>query len=564
MKRSSLLATAVVFIALIALFLGLRIWASARAAELVGPATIREGPDGTIYIMSNNALYLHDREGGIIEKIPMNKFGIDLVIGDFWVYRNGDILLRRPVAQKLTVSGEAEMFARTGAGEKDRLGTGESILQRCSITTFRCRNFGTEGEVFDKITAFRISVDEEKGITYLSDTVAHRLLLLDGQGTIVQKSSESFQFPNHILLENDGLLYVTDTNNHRIAAVRTDRERFGAVEKEFKIVHPRSARKLTWPMAVAHAPDGRWWVINADDNMSYGIVMVLNQNGVFEKVVPLPPGADPFYLAVAGDRILISDPSLMRVYTADQSGNLLDDFGSLMFKLDLSQLRRERGHYEVLARVSMWALLVLLAGSLLLARQARIQEAKEQVTQRAQTASAAATSSGDRGVRRYDYHNLLGVHRIKFAVLTVLLAAALIFLVLISRGLTLFPKAFIPTALLGHFTLALFTFLHLKRSFVEIDEKGITYQGMSRTIQAPWAAIRKINVYGTSSKIVTEHGNFTIGAMEPADNPPAGWLELFQRKRAKYHKALIEEIQKRSPRATVNISWLVRHQWKRL
>jgi hypothetical protein len=135
---------------------------------------------------------------------------------------------------------------------------------------------------------------------------------------------------------------------------------------------------------------------------------------------------------------------------------------------------------------------------------------------------------------------------------------------MISRGLTLFPKAFIPTALLGHFVIALFTFLHLKRSYIEINEKGILYQGMSRTIYSPWAAVRKISVYGNTSRIVTDHGNFSIGLIEPADNPPGGWLDLFKRKRAKFHKELIEEIQKWAPRAKVNISWFVKYQWKRL
>lgn len=563
MKRSSLVFAALSMIVLIALFLGLRIWASARAASIVGPATIREGENGTIYIMSNNFLYLHDREGNFIDKIPMSKFGIDQVIGDFWTYRNGDLLLRRPVSQGLTIAGEAEMFARTGAGEKDRLGTGESILQQCSIRTFQCRTFGTEGEIFDKITAFRISVDEEKGTTFLSDTVGHRLLMLDSKGSVIKKSSEPFQFPNHIVLD-DGLLYITDTNNHRIAAVRTDKEGFGTVEKEFKIVHPRNARKPTWPMAVVHMSDKKWWVINADDNMSHGMVMILNQKGVYEQIVPLPGYADPFYLAVVGDRVLISDPSLMRVYTADQKGNLLDDFGSLTFKLDLSALRRERDHYEVLATVSMWALLILLVAALLLARQARLVEAAEATKEEARTAFNQEPSKGDHVTRRYDYHSIIGGYRIKFAVITVLLFVALSFLLLISRGLTLFPKAFIPTTLLGHFAIAFFTYMHLKRSYVEINEKGISYQGMSRTIYSPWNAVRKITVYGNSSKIVTDHGNFTIGAMEPAGNPPGGWLDMFRRKRAKFHKELIEEIQKRSPLAKVTISWFVRYQWKRL
>ena len=165
MKKSSLAYLAVVLIVLIALFLGLRIWASARAVSIMGPAAIHQGGDGAIYIMCNDFLYLHDSDGNFLNKIPSSNFGIAHFIGDFWVYRNGDLLLRRQVSQSLTISGEAELFARTGAGEQDRLGTGESILQRCDFGTFQCTTFGSGGDVFDKITAFSLMVDEEKGIT---------------------------------------------------------------------------------------------------------------------------------------------------------------------------------------------------------------------------------------------------------------------------------------------------------------------------------------------------------------------------------------------------------------
>ncbi len=562
MKKSTLSA-ALGLILLIALFLGLRLWAAARAVSFIGPAAIRQGANGTIYIMSNDFLYLTDTEGNLLDKIPASKFGIEHFIGDFWVYKNGDILLRR-ASQGLTVSGEAELFARTGAGEKDRLGTGESILQRCSIGTFQCKTFGSGGEVFDKITAFDLSVDEGTGITYLSDVVGHQLLMLDDNGHVMKRSNTPFQFPNQIALEDDGLLYVADCNNHRVAAVKTEKDDFGAVVKEFKLVHPRNPLKPTWPMSLAHTPDKKWWVINADDNMSNGIVMILNEKGGFEKVIPLPENADPLRLLVAGDRVLATDPSLMRVYSVSQNGELQDDFGSLSFKMDLSELRRERHGYEVIARVSMWALLVLLAGALLLARQARVQAAAEAAIHAKPGAVAGTTTRRDPGTRRYDYHSLIGPHRIKFAVITVLLVAAFSFFILISRGLTVFQKGFFPATLLGHFAISFFTYLHLKRSYVEINERGITYQGMIRNVQSPWNGVRKISVYGNTSRVVTDHGNFSIGAIEPADSPPCGLLDVFRRKRMAYHKELIEEIQRLAPQTKVNISWLVRYQWKRL
>ncbi len=550
-------------IVLIVVFLCLRVWASAKAVAITGPSAIKQRADGVIYIMSDDILYLHDEDGGFIDKIPSSRFGVSRFIGDFWVYKNGDILIRREVAQSLTISGWAEFFARTGAGEQDRLGTGESILQRCSIETFECNKFGGGGDVFDKLTAFSLLADEETGTTVLSDTVGHQLLMLDHRGNVIKRSKVPFHFPNQIALGNDGNLYVADTNNHRVVAVRAEQESFGTIVKEFRIVHPRNPLKLTWPMALAYLPDRKWWVINADDNMSYGIVMILNENGVFEKAVPLPGKADPLRLVPAGGNVLVTDPSAMRVYTVNQKGAVLNDFGSLVFLLDLSKLKRERGLYDMVATVSLWALILLLIGALVLARQARLQSSTEGVMQPGQSEDSRHVARAESVTLRYDYHSLLGIHRIKFAVITFLLLAAFSFFLLISRNLTLFHKQFFPAALLGHFAISFFSYLHLKRSYIELTEQGITYQGMSRHIVSPWNGVRKISVYGNTSKIVTDHGNFSIGAIEPADKQARGWLDLLRRQRATFHKQLIEEIQRRAPLAKLNVSWFVRLQWKR-
>ncbi len=564
MKKSTIAIAAVILLVIIGLFLYLRIWAFARAVAITGPSAIHIRENGMVYIMSNNFLYIHDKDGTFIDRIPMSKFGIDTVIGDFWVYKSGDLLLRRQVAQTLTVTGEAEMFARTGAGEKDRLGTGESILQRCNMGNFQCRNFGAGKNVFDKITAFSLMIDEDKGSAYLSDTVGHQLLMLDGDGNIIKKSNTPFQFPNQIVLGDDGLLYVADCNNHRVAAVNAGMDNFGAVEKEFKIIHPRLPGKPTWPMSLASASDKKWWVINADDNMSHGTVLILNENGRFVKTVLLPKGADPLRLAAVDDRVLITDPALMRVYAAGLNGALHEDFGSVSFKLDLSELRRQRRFYEVIAARSMWALLVLLGGALLLARLARVPAAESATRADGRPSYAGEQTLSLSGTRRYDYHSVIGLYRIRFAVITVILIVVLSFLFLISRGLTLFHREFIPITLLGHFVIAFFTLLHLKRSYVEITEQGITYQGMSRNVYSPWNGVKKISVRGKNSRVTTDYGNFSIGLVEPADSPPRGWLDFLRPKRLKYHKELIEEMRKRAPQAKVNISWLVRYQWKRL
>ncbi len=565
MRKSNATYLAVALLILIAFVLIVRLWASGRAAAVVGPTQIRLGENGIIYLLSDRKLYLHDKDGDLVDIIPIAKFGISgLVIGDFWVYKNGDILLRRQVDRALTVSGEAEMFARTGAGVNDRLGTGESILQRCSTTTFACETFGKGRDVFDRITTYRLAVDEEKGLTYLSDTIGHELLMLDDHGIVAAKSGASFQFPNQILLEEGGLLYVADTNNHRIAAVKTNRNAFGALEREFKIVHPRIPGKMTWPMAIAHTPDRKWWVINADDNMGDGIVMIHNEKGSFEKIVSLPPNADPLCLAVVGDRILLTDRTLMRVYQADLNGQLLDDFGSLLLKLDLSELRRKQRLYDSLAQISMWLLLVLLVSSFFVARQARLEQATQPQRQPDQRLAAGALSSGALLNKQYDYHSILGLHRIQFVVLTIMLLTAFAFFIMISRGMTVVHKQFMPLVLVAHVGSSLATYYKLKHSSVELTEQGITCNGWKKKITSPWMAVKKINVYGRNVKITTDYGNFSIGMVEPADSPARGWLDLLKPERAKFLKQLVNEIQKRAPGAKVTISLLVRRQWNRL
>jgi hypothetical protein len=138
------------------------------------------------------------------------------------------------------------------------------------------------------------------------------------------------------------------------------------------------------------------------------------------------------------------------------------------------------------------------------------------------------------------------------------------FLVLISRGLTVWHKQFMPATLLGHFTMSLFTYLQLKRSSVELTEQGITFQGMTRTVSSPWRGVRKVAVYGRTCKVVTDHGNFSIGSIEPAGSAERGWMDLWNRARYKFLKEVVEEIQKRSPTAKITISWLIKYQWRRL
>ena len=57
----------------------------------------------------------------------------------------------------------------------------------------------------------------------------------------------------------------------------------------------------------------------------------------FFRHVELPDDAAPTSIAVLADRVLVTDVSLMRVYSLALNGELQDDFGSLTLQIDSSK-----------------------------------------------------------------------------------------------------------------------------------------------------------------------------------------------------------------------------------
>jgi len=562
MKKNETKYIAAISIVLILLLLCLRIWASDVAVSFVGPTQIRMGQNGTVYTVSDNILYLHDKDGDLVDVVPLNKFGVEQFIGDFWIYKNGDILIRREVSQKLSAGRELEMYARLGSGEWDGLKDGESILQRCSMDSFACAKFGEGGETFGKITTFKLFVDEDRGHTYVADTLGHQLLGLDDHGVVSQRSHAIFKFPNQIVLENDGLLYVADTNHHRIAGVRTDADNFGIIKHEFRISGDNLIAGCVWPMSLARTPDNRWWVINAGNDMRNGDLVIYDNEGTVIKRVDLPDDADPMSLLALQDKVLVTDPSLMRIYTIGLDGRLLDDFGSTTFKLDASALLRNKRWHEGLSSLSLALMLALLVLALIMAWVSRQEEALPLQGKHAQPMPARAFMTGGQP-RKFDYHATLNLYPAMIVAVVLLLTIIYLMLKNVMPESQSVQRAMIkalflaPTVLIG-------VYYQLKNSYVEISDQGLVSMFGKKQVSAAWHQVREIIVRGkTNYKIVTDQGSFIIGRVEPADKPTQTWTkQLFSEMGGKNKDALlyageiVADIRHRAPQAKLTYSFL--------
>jgi hypothetical protein len=358
---------------LILVALGIRLWASNRMFLIEGPANMHKGPDGLVYIMTDTSLYIYDQDSGLVDFVPMERFGIKKARGDFWVFKNGDLLLRRDTEKKLTYRRELETFFRSGSSKEDKDDTGDGILLRCSRATYSCRPFGRGRDAFSKIGAFKVFVDEDQNDVYITDTPAHQLLLYDLNGDLKRKSDAFYLYPNGIVRGHDGLLYIADTNHHRIAAVSADYDTFGRIERSFSIMNTVGPPEKVWPFALGQDKNDRWWVINAGDGMRNGDLTIYDNGGQVFRHVELPDDADPTSIVVLADRVLVTDVSLMRVYSLALNGEMQNDFGSLTLQIDSSNRFREKNLYSILSSTMLYLILAAAMVTLVIAWKAQAE-----------------------------------------------------------------------------------------------------------------------------------------------------------------------------------------------
>lgn len=375
---------AAVLILLILAALGTRLWSNEKAFLIEGPANIHRGPDGLVYIVTDGKLFIHDGDGVLIENIPLERFGLEKIRGDFWLFRNGDILLRKETATKLSCKREFENYFRDGSSKQDIIDSRDGILQRCNVNSYACLPFGSGPDAFKKIGAFKVFIDEDKDSVFITDTTAHQLLLYDLHGDLKRKSDARFLFPNGIVGGSDSLLYIADTNHHQIVAVDSAYNTFGNKERFFSVLNTVSTPDKQWPFALGQDRNSRWWVLNAGNGMRYGDLVIYDESGMLFRRVELPDNADPTAIAVLEDRILVTDPSLMRVYSVALNGELKEDFGSLTLKIDGLEKLRERDRYMLISSLMLYAILLGAVAAIVVAWKAQLataEQAKEQSTQ---------------------------------------------------------------------------------------------------------------------------------------------------------------------------------------
>lgn len=346
-----------VVLALTASAVAMWIWASGEAASIGGPAELKSGPDGHHYVQIQNSLVEHDAQGNYVKTHDLEELGVDLFLGSYAFFSNGDVLLRLGPDPR-SFGDNLRAYWRKTNHNAIAPESPDSGLYRCNLDKFVCDRFGSAG--IDIKAAYGIFVNWRTDDVYIADTTRHVLRKYSADGDELAKPTAGFRFPNHLLLRDDQLL-VADTNHHVIRIVSPDSPSFADLIETIDVVPDEaSSSRQTWPSHFTRV-GSEWWVNNMQTGMNNGGLYVFDDNWRYVRNVDLPEGADPISLLPVNDQVWVSDWENDRVRRFSTSGEALPDLDSAGLEAILASSRQERRRYDALGYggVAVFALVLL-------------------------------------------------------------------------------------------------------------------------------------------------------------------------------------------------------------
>lgn len=330
-------------------------WASGVAAGFGGPAALVTGPGGHHFIEIQKYLVEHDEDGAYVRTHDLGAIDIELLLGGYAFFSDGDILLRRGIDPRSFFDNVRAYRRETNLNSivPDEPGSG---LFRCNLDTSDCSRFGDTG--IDFKAAFSVFIDWQTDEVYISDTTRHLVRKYSPDGRELAPPVGDFKFPNQLML-HDGHLLVADTNNHVIRHLEPQSSSFAELIESHSVV-PGAARiaRQTWPSHFARVGD-HWWVNNMQTGMSKGGIYVFDGEWGFVRPIQLPPDADPIALLPVGDEVWVSDWDNDVVRRFSAAGESLPDLESEGLETILAESRKERLTYTLISFAGV-ALVVMM------------------------------------------------------------------------------------------------------------------------------------------------------------------------------------------------------------
>jgi hypothetical protein len=343
---------------LTAIAIALWIWGSDLATGIGGPAELRSDPRGHHFIQIQNYLVEHDADGDYVETHDLSAIDVELFLGTYAFFSNGDLLLRRGPDPR-SFGDNVRAFQRRTNEQSIIPEKPDSGLFRCDLDVDSCERFGASG--IDFKAAHGVFIDWRSDVVYITDTTRHLLRKYSADGIELRLPVGGFKFPNQLLMHDDKLL-VANTNHHTIDMLNTGNSTFGERIEKIDVV-PTLAKShgQEWPSHFARV-GSEWWVNNMQNGMNLGGVYIFDDTWQFDRKVDLPVDADPISILPLSDEVWVSDWNDNRVRRFTTAGRALPDLESAGLDAILTASRLERRKYEMVSYSGIGLIVFVLLG----------------------------------------------------------------------------------------------------------------------------------------------------------------------------------------------------------
>ncbi|MHB8728110.1 MAG: hypothetical protein ACYC9K_03635 [Sulfuricaulis sp.] len=337
--RPAGVALSILFMLLFLGTLGLRIWASGKSTETVGPDHIAVGQD-RVYVHMNGAVFVLSADGKLLATKKIEPLIHDNSLIDLRVLPDGRVLLAR----------------QQPAG-----------MALCDPVSWQCDPVG-QGMSAKISGQFKVLADEPSQQFFITDFSSGLWSQPFKKGEPQPLvSPDTLLYPNDIAMDADGRLWIADSGHHRLVAF--ERKGDGRWEK----VHELEARNRLirpgrdWPMMLAMGADGNWWVTQPTRHGGKGDLLVYQPENGAQSRIDLPEDAYPTDVASLGAAMLVTDMDKFKIYRVDTSSHVLGEFGDAAFRERMSQAAAHKAGYQtmvdqsVIGMVAFGALMMLAA-----------------------------------------------------------------------------------------------------------------------------------------------------------------------------------------------------------
>ena len=358
---------------LTAIAIAVWMWGSDLATSIGGPAELRSDPRGHHFIQIQNYLVEHDADGDYVETHDLAAIDVELLLGTYAFFSNGDVLLRRGPDPR-TFGDNVRAFQRKTNERSITPETLDSGLFRCNLELASCERFGERG--IDFKAAHGIFIDWRSDEVYITDTTRHLLRKYSADGTELTNPVGGFKFPNQLLMHDDKLL-VVNTNHHSIDMLSPRDSSFGdRIEKIDVVPALAKSHGQDWPSHFARV-GSQWWVNNMQNGMNRGGLYIFDETWQFDRKVDLPADADPISILSLSDEVWVSDWNNDRVRRVTTAGNALPDLESAGLDAILTASRLERRKYQMISYSGIALIVFVLLG--LMVRALAVSTNKDRV-----------------------------------------------------------------------------------------------------------------------------------------------------------------------------------------